>query len=106
MYFLLHTDFPEYSPLKFLITQVIVMKSITLILTEQNAIISPNFLVWKYCGKAQFPYSFGRIARNYAEAVPFRKNFHTRKLVEITAFYAVTYAYLVSEYDINFFHFH
>ena len=41
--------------------------------TVKNIIISPNFLVWKYCGKAQFPHSFGRIAWNYAETVPFRK---------------------------------
>ena len=31
----------------------------------------PNFLVWKFCGKAQFPYSFGPIARKYTETVPF-----------------------------------
>ena len=24
----------------------------------QNTIISPNFLMWKFCGKAQFPHSF------------------------------------------------
>ena len=28
---------------------------------------------WKFCGKARFPHSFGRIARNYVETVPFRK---------------------------------
>ena len=36
----------------------------------KNTVISPNFLVWKFCGKAQFPHSFGR---NYAETVPFHK---------------------------------
>ena len=41
--------------------------------TGQNAIISSNFLVWKFCGKAQFPHSFGRFARNYAETVPFHE---------------------------------
>ena len=30
--------------------------------TAQNTVISPNFLVWKFCGKAQFPHSFGRFA--------------------------------------------
>ena len=30
-------------------------------------------MVWKFFGKAQFPHSFGRIARNYAETVPFHK---------------------------------
>ena len=39
----------------------------------ENTVISPNFLVWKFCGKAQFPHSFGRFARNYAETVTFYK---------------------------------
>ena len=30
-------------------------------------------MVWKFCGKAQFPHSFAWFARNYAETVPFRK---------------------------------
>ena len=51
-------------------------------ITAKNTVISPNFLVWKFCGKAQFPYSFGRLARNYAETV-FPQNFHTRKYGEI-----------------------
>ena len=41
--------------------------------TAKNTIISPDFLVWKFCGKAQFPHGFGRSARNSAETVPFRK---------------------------------
>ena len=40
--------------------------------TAKNTVISPNFLVWKFCGKAQFPHSF-----------------HTRKSGEITVFLAV-----------------
>ena len=51
--------------------------------TTYNAVISPNFLVWKFCGKVQFPHSFRRIARNYTETVPFRK------IGETTAFYKV-----------------
>ena len=39
----------------------------------QGTVISPNFLEWKFCGKEQFLHIFGRIARNYAETVPFRK---------------------------------
>ena len=35
------------------------------ILTAKNKVISPNFLVCKFCGKAQFPHSFGQIARNH-----------------------------------------
>ena len=37
--------------------------------TAKNAVISPDFLVWKFCGKAQFPHSFGR----FVETVSFRK---------------------------------
>ena len=32
-------------------------------ITAKNTVISPNFLVWKLCGKTQFPHSFGRFAR-------------------------------------------
>ena len=41
--------------------------------TAENTLISPNFLVWKFCEKTQFPHSFMQIARNYAETVPFHK---------------------------------
>ena len=37
----------------------------------KKPVISPNFLVWKFCGKAQFPHNFGRFARNHAETAPF-----------------------------------
>ena len=53
--------------------------------TAKNSVISPNFKMWKFCGKAQFQYSFGQISRNCA----FPQNFHTRKLGEITEFFAV-----------------
>ena len=46
--------------------------------TAKNPVISPNFLVWKFCGKAQFPHC------------AFPQNLHTRKLGEITGFFAVT----------------
>ena len=39
----------------------------------KSTVISLDFLVWKFFGKAQFPHSFGRIARTYAEIEPFRK---------------------------------
>ena len=29
--------------------------------TAKNSVFSPDFLVWKFCVKAQFPHSFGRI---------------------------------------------
>ena len=45
----------------------------------KNTVISPNFLVWKFCGKAQFPHSFGRFAQNLQETVPFHKITHKEK---------------------------
>ena len=48
-------------------------KLITGSFTMKNTVISPDFLVWQFSGKAQFPHSFGRFAQNYAETVPFRK---------------------------------
>ena len=41
--------------------------------TAKNSVISLNFLVWKFCEKAQFPHSFGRFARNDAEIASFHK---------------------------------
>ena len=35
------------------------------IFTAKNTLISPNFLVWKICGNAQFPQSFGRLASRF-----------------------------------------
>ena len=52
-------------------------------ITAQNTEISPNFLVWKFCGKVQSPQSFGRFPRNFPQ------NFHTRKLVEVSVCYVV-----------------
>ena len=37
--------------------------------------ISPNFLGWKFCGKAQFPHSLRLFARNSAETASFHKIF-------------------------------
>ena len=55
----------------------------------KNTIISPNFLLWKFCGKAQFPHSFGRFA--VYENCVFPQNFHTRNIGEITVFFAVIF---------------
>ena len=32
----------------------------SVIFTMKNTVIPPSFLVWKFCGEAQFPDSFGR----------------------------------------------
>ena len=32
--------------------------------------MAPNFLVWKFCGKEQFPHSFGRFARTLKISLP------------------------------------
>ena len=56
-----------------IIAQTIVSK-----ITRKNTVVSPNLLVLKYRGKAQFPYKFGRFAWIYAETVPFYKVFIPR----------------------------
>ena len=47
----------------------------------------------------QFRHSFERMARNYAETA-FPQNFHTRKLGEITVFFAVCGSTL-ARYNLN-----
>ena len=49
------------------------IKALLLQYTTKNTAISQDFVVWKFCEKALFPHSFRRVARNYAETVPFRK---------------------------------
>ena len=39
-----------------------------------NTVISPNFVMKKFCGKAHIPRCFRRIARNSAEIVPLQKD--------------------------------
>ena len=41
--------------------------------TTYNTKISPDFLVWKFCGKAQFLQSFGPFTQNSKETVSFHK---------------------------------
>ena len=41
--------------------------------TAKNTVILPNFLVWKFCGEAQFPHNFVPFAQNYAETASFHK---------------------------------
>ena len=35
----------------------------TNLFTAKSTVISPDLLVWKFCGKTEFPHSFGRIAK-------------------------------------------
>ena len=51
-----------------------------------NIVISPTFLVWKFCGKAQFLESFGRFAQTYAETVPLHKVSTPGNLVKLRYF--------------------
>ena len=52
----------------------------------KNTVISPDILVWKFCGKAQFPQSLVRIARNYTEIVLFHKTFTPGNQVKLRYF--------------------
>ena len=50
--------------------------------TAKNTVISPDCLVWKFCGKAQ---------RKLCGNCAFPQNFHTRKSGEIMVFFAVCF---------------
>ena len=55
---------------------VAIYKKYPIFNTAKITVISPDFLVWKFCGKTQFQHSFrriSRIVRNYAETVHFHK---------------------------------
>ena len=53
---------------------------------ESTSVSLPNFLVSKFCGKAQFSHSFERFARNYAKTVPYRKTSAPENQVKIRYF--------------------
>ena len=55
--------------------------------TAKNTVISPNILVWRLCGKEQFPHT--AIHLKLCGNCSFPENFYTRKLGEITVFFAV-----------------
>ena len=77
---------------EFVRTHIIQIFIYTAVYTTKNNVILPSFVVWKFCGKAQFPHSFGQIVRNYAETMPLQKNLHTTKFGEITVFFNVIYS--------------
>ena len=60
--------------------------NLSLIITAQNNVISPNFLIWKFCWSAQF-----RITNSseHCGNCALSQFFHTRKLGKILVLYAV-----------------
>ena len=48
---------------------------LVLIASAKNTVISPNFLMWKFCGRAQFPHSFGQFVFKEKKNVVFIRNF-------------------------------
>ena len=56
----------------------IIAQTIVSTITRKNTVVSPNLLVLKYCGKAQFLHKFGRFACLCAKTVPFYKVFIPR----------------------------
>ena len=60
--------------------------SLTCVSLWKIPLFSPNFLVWKLCGRTQFPHSFGRFAWTYAGTVSSHKNSTQGNLVKITVF--------------------
>ena len=63
--------------------------------TAENTVVSPNFLVWKFCGKAQFLHNFGRFTQNYAETVPFHKIPHHEIRWNYGIFRSVAYKFVL-----------
>ena len=61
------------------------MAAIFVFYIAKNTVISSNFLVWKFCRKTQFPYSFGADSPFLCLSTKFAH----RKLGEITIFVAV-----------------
>ena len=53
--------------------------------TAKNSVISPDFLVWKFCRKVKFRVVRPKLCGNFA----FPQNLHTGKSGEITVFFAV-----------------
>ena len=51
-------------------------------IASKNTVFLPNFLVSKFCGKAQLPFSLGKIPRNSAKTIPFHK-FSIGKMVTL-----------------------
>ena len=41
--------------------------------TAKNTLISPNFLMWKFCGKTQFSQSFTQYTQNTTKTARFDK---------------------------------
>ena len=62
----------------------------------KNTVISSDFLMWQFSGKAQLPHSFGPFARNYAENVPFRKISTSGNQVKLR-FVSQYYSYLIEK---------
>ena len=56
-----------------LITVNDILTFLDISIEPKNTAVSPNFLVWEFCGKAQFPHSFVWFTRNYAKTAPFHK---------------------------------
>ena len=54
--------------------------------TAKNTVISPNFLVWKFCGKAQSLHSFGRFAWSYVETASFHEISTPKNYVKLRFF--------------------
>ena len=64
--------------------------------TAKNTVILPNFLVWKFCKRAQFSHRFERFSWNYVETEPFQKNFKPGNFVKLRYSHSVAYPHLDS----------
>ena len=68
--------YDRYVSVNLVLSVYVTFKQMLLIMLLKHVVkegFLVSFLVWKFCGHAQFPHSFGRIARNSAGTVPFQK---------------------------------
>ena len=56
----LHLNYRKSNSKATVITSIDAQVFLEVIYTAKNTVISHDFLEWKFCGKAQFPHSFGR----------------------------------------------
>ena len=70
--------------------------------TTKNTVISPDFLVFKFCGKAQFPYRFGRIVRNYTDLLRIIKTKPVENTYDGVLLFSVFLNILIQCFKINF----
>ena len=70
--------------------------------TALNAVISPNFLMWKFWGKAQFPYSFDG-PKLYGDKISTPGNYNLGQNVWILFHVLAQFLFPTSETELDYY---